>query len=378
MLVSRTGSSLIWPFLLIFVSNKLDLALTVASSLMSIRAVAALVASFIAGSLVDRFGRKWSMVISLVFMGVSYFLFQTAETFLGFALLMAFRGLVQPLYQVGANAMVADLIPEEERIDAYALVRLSGNVGIALGPALGGFIISYSYDIAFTTAAAVLIITGLAFAFLIRETLQNHQTDQADSKQAQGSFLKVFADKPYMTFSLGFTLIQMCATLVWVLLALYATDNFGITEQQFGWIPTTNAIMVVTLQLFITKWSKQRRPLQMMALGAFLYALGVGSVALGSGFWAFWLSMVVMTFGELVSVPTATTIAANLAPPDLRGRYMSIYSLTWGVASGIAPVFGGFLNDSFGPQYIWVGGLAIGLVAALNYLWMQRTVKITT
>ena len=120
-------------------------------------------------------------------------------------------------------------------------------------------------------------------------------------------------------------------------------------EQQAGFIMSTNAIMVVLLQVPVTRWSSQRPHLRVLALGALIYALGVGSVALGAGFWAFWLSMVVLTFGELLIAPTGTAYAANAAPPDMRGRYMGLYGLTWGVAFGIGPVLGGWLNDNVSP-----------------------------
>jgi MFS family permease len=105
-----------------------------------------------------------------------------------------------------------------------------------------------------------------------------------------------------------------------------------------------------------------------MALGSLFYALGVGSVALGASFVAFLLSMVVMTIGEMLLVPTGTTVTANLAPADMRGRYMGFYGLTWGVGVGVGPILGGFLSDQIAPVAIWYGGLAIGLLAAAGFL----------
>jgi MFS family permease len=106
----------------------------------------------------------------------------------------------------------------------------------------------------------------------------------------------------------------------------------------------------------------------MMALGAFIYAIGVGSIAFATSFWGFLTSMVVITCGELILVPTATTYVANIAPPDMRGRYMGIFTLCWGVATGIGPVLGGFLNDNISPVSIWYGGGLIGLMGALLFL----------
>lgn len=74
-------------------------------------------------------------------------------------------------------------------------------------------------------------------------------------------------------------------------------------------------------------------------------------------------------------VPTASTYAAILAPVDMRGRYMSIYGLTWGIASGIASPMGGFLNDTFGPQYIWYGAALVGILGVFSFLLLDRVVR---
>ena len=87
--------------------------------------------------------------------------------------------------------------------------------------------------------------------------------------------------------------------------------------------------------------------------------------------------MVVMTFGELVIVPTSSTYVANLAPPDKRGRYMGIYGLTWGMATGIGSLFGGILNDNFGPRSIWYGGFSLGTLAVLGFLLLLRRTKLS-
>ncbi len=160
----------------------------------------------------------------------------------------------------------------------------------------------------------------------------------------------------------------MCAKLIWVLLGVYAKQNYQIPENQFGLIATTNAVLVVALQYPVTQVTKRQDTLRVMAIGTLLYALGVGSIAVGSGFWSFWLSMVIMTFGELILIPTATTFTANLAPQDMRGRYMSVYNLTWGLAAGVGPLLGGLLNDALGPRAIWLGGGLIGLLSVAAFI----------
>ena len=170
------------------------------------------------------------------------------------------------------------------------------------------------------------------------------------------------------TISLGL----IAPTLLWILMPVYAKTNFGIPEALYGWIPTTNALMCVFVQYPVTSITRRHPTLPVLGTGMLIYAIGAGSVALMGGFWGFWLSMVILTFGELTLVPTASKYVADLAPADLRGRYMSIYWLGWGLARTLAPIVGGFLNDNIAPRAIWIGGLLVGLISALGIFLLSR------
>jgi MFS family permease len=375
MLISTAGASMIWPFLMIYVSERLKLPLTAVASLMTLNAIAGLLASFVVGPIADRVGRKITMVLGLAASGILYLAMIPAQTLLFFAVLMTLRGFFNPLYRVGADAMVADLIPEGNRADAYALTRLSKNVGVALGPAVGGYVATASYSFAFWSAAIGLVAFSLLMVFFAKETLPEQDNIQYSKKSGISSYRVIFSDRHFMPFVLAFTLAQIGSTIVWVLLGVYSKQNYNILEKQFGIIPMTNALMVVILQVMVTRVTKRYKPLLMLSTGAFLYACGVTSVAFAGGFWGFWMSMVIITMGELLLIPTASTFVANIAPQDMRGRYMSIFSLSWGVAAGLGPVIGGFLNDNISPKAIWVGGGFIGFLGALWFLIQSRHKK---
>lgn len=374
MLISTLGSSMIWPFLMIYVSETLTVSLSVVTSLMTLNSITNLIFAFISGPVVDRLGRKWVMVISLAGNGVCYILMSMATNLPAFAILMALRGAFNPLYQVGTDAMMADMIPSQKRSDGYSILRMSSNLGIALGPAIGGFVASASYTMAFYLAAVGLVTYSLLLLFKAKETLP----DQSGIEKLQerfGGYGQILRDKPFIQFNLTFTLTTIAASMIWVLLAVYAKQNYGVPENLYGFIPATNAIMVVTLQLFVTRWTKQRKPIQMIALGAFFYGLAAFMIGFGTSFWAFWFAMVVMTTGELLMVPTATTLSANLAPADKRGRYMSIHGMTWGVASGIGPLTGGILSDSISPHAPWFAAGGSGFISIFFYFLLAKRLK---
>lgn len=378
--ISTAGGSMIWPFLLIYASGKLDLPLSTVATLISINAGTGLFSSFLAGTLADKIGRKVVMVVSLALMGIAYFFLMRAETYPQFVLLMIFIGLSNPLYQVGADAMLADMIPSEKRTEAYAINRIANNAAFGLGPAVGGFLASTSYDLAFYGASAGFIIYSLLLFFFARETLDKTISEtKTDSlaEQAQGAegYGRVFRDKGYMAFVSLVGMGLIAPTMVWILMPVYAKANFGVPEALYGWIPTTNALMCVFIQFTVTQITRRYKTLPVATAGIIIYALSVGSVALMTGFWGFWLSMVLLTFGELTLVPTASKYVADTAPADLRGRYMSIYWLGWGLARTLSPLIGGFLNDNISPQAIWIGGLLIGLTSALGLIILNSITK---
>ena len=366
---------MIWPFMLIYASGKLNLPLSTVASLISINAGTGLASSLIAGALADRIGRKGVMNFSLVVTGIAYYLLMHAQTYGQFAGIMVMIGLSNPMYQVGADAMLADMIPSEKRTDAYAINRIANNAAFALGPAVGGFLAATSYNLAFIGASTGFLTYSVLLFLFARETLNKSakRTEHAEHTVSQkGGFIRVLRDSNYMAFVFTMSLGLIAPTMLWILMPVYAKTNFGIPENLYGWIPTTNALMCVFIQYFVTLVTRKHRTLPVLTVGMLIYAVGTGSVALMSRFGGFWLSMVILTFGELTLVPTASKYVADRAPEDMRGRYMSIYWLGWGLARTLSPLIGGFLNDSIAPRAIWIGGLILGLISTFGLFLLNR------
>jgi MFS family permease len=374
-LLVSSGGSMVWPFLTIFVRQQLNLPMTTVALLFTVNSIASLVGLTVAGPAADRFGRKPVMLISLVGQAGAMLGMSLATSFPVWVFVMALMGAFNPVYRVGADSMVADLLPAAERAGGYALLRVISNLGVAIGPAVGGFVTSVSYDIAFYAAAAAsLIYAGLLLA-RARETMPARGGARL---AATGSYAPVLRDAPFLKFIAVLTLSGMAYVILMVFLPVYAKENFGVVESQFGFIMATNAVMVVLFQFAVTRWTSRRPPLPVLALGALCYAIGVGSVALGSGFAGFWLSMVILTIGELIMVPTASTLTANLAPPEMRGRYMGLYSLAWTTGLGLGPVVGGVLNDRVAPAAMWYGGGLLALAASAMFLILGRSPRLRT
>ena len=373
-LISSAGSSMIWPFQLIYVSQTLDMPISTVTSIITISSLTALGASPLGGFFADRFGRRNLMIFAQISHGLAYLLMGLADSYVAFLAPMTLIGAAMPLYSVGSDAMMADMIPPEKRSSAYSILRMFNNTGIAIGPAIGGLIVARSYQLGFVIAAIAMTMYGIYLWMFTRETLQkNHHTESSagGSVQPRG-YAVVLKNHKYLAFLGTLTIGIMAPMILWMLLAVYTNKYFGIKESQYSLIPMTNALMCVFIQYPVTMMIKRMESRSAITLGMFAYAIGVGSVAVMSSFWGFWLSMVIMTIGELILIPTATKYIADMAPVDLRGRYMSLYWLAWGVSRAFAPLVGGTLHDQVSPVAIWWGGLALGLTSTVILFAFSR------
>ena len=141
--------------------------------------------------------------------------------------LMAVMGVVSPLFSIGGNAMVADLIPNHQRAQAYALLRMAINLGVVTGPLIGGWIIAeHSFQTAFWTAASLLLLLAGLAHWLLQETRPEVKKDTPRSNQG------VWKDRHFITILLFYTFSVMGFIEMFILMPIYLKQNFQILENQ--------------------------------------------------------------------------------------------------------------------------------------------------
>ncbi len=160
LVISSTGTTMIWPFLTVYASSKLSMPMAAIMGLMSFNSVAGLVSSILAGSLVDRFGRKGVMTVGLVGAAAVYAGYIFATQYWHFVLLLIFAGFFSPLYRVGTNVTVADVVEAEHRAHAYSITRMGAQHRRRPGPPHPGWIcfgevLQYRLHLGITRAAGL-------------------------------------------------------------------------------------------------------------------------------------------------------------------------------------------------------------------------------
>lgn len=369
-LINSIGGGMVFPFLTLYLNQHLNISMTGVGVILAFWSVSGLVGQIAGGAFADRFGRKRLMAISLLINAFALGAFGFANSFSAAVAVVVVAGFVNALYQPARDAMIADLVGSEKRPQAYSLIRVVANFGLTLGPAIGGFLAAQSYLIPFLVNAAAIFTYFLITALLVRETkpaiLAHHES------AAPGNLFTVFRDTRFMIFLGGGILCTLLAAQMMTVLPVYMNGTFGLGASYYGWVMTTNAGMVVLLQFLITRATSPLPRLALAAIGAILYGLGVGSVGLGNAFPHFILAMALYTLGELILVPTASALTADLAPANLRGRYMGMYGLTWAVGFGIGPILGGLISDNLSPRGLWFLSAPSGLFAALIFIALAR------
>ncbi|MEZ4670640.1 MAG: MFS transporter [Anaerolineae bacterium] len=396
--VSRVGASLIWPFITVFIREQTAApAVTIAllqhqplfaywfgtggsvfllptplasiTFLLSLQAIATLAGTSVIGALMDRYGRKRLMVVGLIGFSVVLLLLSRANTLAQWTLLLPLYGIMQPIFYAGTNVMTADLVTAEQRTSAFALVRTIGNLAIAVGPAIGGIFIAHNRDIAYVVPALLNLSLVIPVALFLRETLT---TKQASGVQDGRGFSHMLRDRPYMVFISAFALVEIAVAMVFMLLADYMKQNYQIGEDRFSLLLTINASMVVLLQYGVTRFTRRYPPLRVIAGGALFYVAGLSIYGIAGALPHFMLGMFIMTLGELIIMPTSSSLAANMAPPDMRARYLGIYSVTYTIGGGVGPLIGGLLAANFGPSFIWFGGAFVAFMAVVGFTMLAR------
>jgi MFS family permease len=262
-------------------------------------------------------------------------------------------------------------------IDLTALNVLAGAVGIGLGfgPVIGGALAGYSYLLLFIIDAVASSITALIFLFAIPETKpEKPEHEQSQSiLQTIAGYALVLKDRIFVAFIFATMVILFVYTQMYSTLSVFLNRFHGVSAQEFGWMMSMNAAMVVFFQFAITRRVKDQQPLLMMVLASALYGIGFVLYGFVQTQVFFFVGMAIITIGEMVHMPVAQALAAFFAPEDMRGRYMAVYGLGWAIPNTFAPLLAGLVMDRFDPRWVWylAGLLSVAAVLSFALLYLR-------
>jgi len=372
--IDMLGGALIFPFFSLYITQKFNVGMTQVGTMYLVWALtSSLLGNTLGGALADKFGRKTNMIMGLIASAVSALLMVIIDDFNWFFLVIGVVGIFQDIAGPARQAMIADLVPEELRPDAYGLFRIIFNLAVVFGPLIGGLVATTNFNALFLADVVISSAVAVFVFFYLPETKPQrgeHQKEESIGQTFKG-YWQVLKDKLFMAF----VVVSLLETLVYIqmntTLSVYLRDVHNITPDRFGYLLSLNAIMVVFLQMLFTRMVAGKKPLLVMAFGALLYALGFSMFGFFGAYVFFAAAMIIITIGEMLIAPVAQSLVASFAPEDMRGRYMAVNGLVWIVPFAIGPLGAGLIMDHFDPRLMWFVAGIIGLVAVCGYLWLH-------
>jgi MFS family permease len=362
MLVNRLASFVI-TFLALFLVHDRAFSAEQAGLVVAIYGSGLLLAGPLGGALADRIGRRRTMLLGLSLGGccVAVLGFLRDPAWLTFVAFLA--ALTGDTYRPAAQAAVADIVPPADRARAYGLIYWAVNLGWAISLSVAGFVAERSMLALFLADA----VTSLCFAGIVLARVPETRPAHLDAAPAGPGLRRLLGDGPFMVF-LGLHLLVLLVFTQFQLAAPLDYAAHGVGPGGFSMIMALNGLGVVVLQPLLSPHLHRHDGARVLALSSLLIGLGFGLNAFGGSLPAYLAAAALYTVGEVLGFPVASAIVADLAPPELRGRYQGAFSMSWGLAFTLSPLLGGQVLHRYGGRVLWLGCLATGVLGALLHL----------
>lgn len=361
--IASLGRGLWVPFALLYFHITAGLPLPLIGLGLTIGGLWAMAITPLAGTLVDRFGPRAPLVVGQLGAGLCMLAFLLVHSFVGFLLVSLLLSTAQAMQDPAFNALVADLFPTEDRDWWFGFNRSASNLGIGMGGLLAGGAVSLGGTGMYQVLLITNALSSIATAFLLLGiSVPVHKHTPSPDKQStkeRGGYLAVLRDRPFM----GFVVIQgiLCLSYMALEIAMppYVLSNLHAPAWGFSMLYTINTAMVVVLQMPLMRLlMKHKRTRGILAAGlvfAFSFLLFLAALVVPGWLLIPYLVivMVIYTVGELLLSPSQVGLSMALAPEELRGRYMAVSSLSYGISSTLAPALFTLLL-TLSPLMLWV------------------------
>lgn len=378
-LANAFGNGVAFPFLVIYLHNVRGFGLALAGAVLATNGLVGLGAGPLAGWITDRAGGRVTLAVSLVLLAVGFGSFPwIREPWHAFAA-MAVAGVGNGGFWPSQSTLIAGLTPQARRHAAYAVQRVTRNLGIGLGGLTGGLIATTADPTTFTVLFLVDAATFLVFVAVL-PLVPEPELPPAEEGVRPGRYLDVLRHRVFVGI-VGLNVAFVSAGYaVFELLPVFAKNEAGVSETTIGVIFFFNTMTIVLAQLPIAKLLEGRRRMKALGFMTVLWAAG-WFLVLAGGLWLeavaaaaiFAAAAVVFGLGECFQGPTQGALVADLAPPRLRGRYMALSTLSWELGFVLGPAVGGAIL-AVAPLALWPAAAAVCLAAGASALALERGV----
>lgn len=375
-LVNRSGT-MVLPFLILYLTRKQGFEPTDAGKALGIYGVGGVLGSYLGGWLCDRMPPRRVMVASLALAGAGFILLGRLDARPAILVNLFFLAVVGEGFRPANGAAVATASPPELRTRAFALNRLAVNMGMSLGPTIGGFLAMIDYDWLFVVDG----VTSLFAAAVLFVAFHAEDRKPVAAAAVAEPGRSPWRDRPFLVmmallFLLALITFQMASTF-----PLTLRDLYGFHEGRIGLTMAVNTVLIVLFEMVLVHRVGSRDPLKLVGIGGLLFGLGMALLPFGVGLSGFgWVfvyvafTVMVWTVGEMLAFPLSAGAVANRADEANRGVYMGLYTLSFEGAWVFAPIVGTWVYQSWGAKTLWLGCGAVGVVILVGFYGVSAAI----
>jgi MFS family permease len=314
------------------------------------------------GWLGDRLGRRQTMLLGFLGTAIALAALGSADTTPVIWAAAVGYGLTAGLFRPAGSAAVADL-PPEQRVRAYSLLYWAANLGYAVAATVGGVLASHGYGLLFWLNAVAMLVAALIVVTTVPET---RSTSSGPRRALLPALLR---DRLMITMTLIHVAYFTLLMLAFATLPLLMTAQ-GHGSATYGAVLALNGLAIVFLQPVAVALLAHRDRGTVLATSMLLVGLGGGLAAVSQSAAGFAAAVVVLSLGQIGMAVQFGATFADLAPPDLRSRYMGVASSAWSLGVTLGPIVGTALLEHTGPTWLGATAVATGFLLFLA----QRTV----
>ncbi|MEU9061171.1 MFS transporter [Streptomyces sp. NPDC048430] len=374
-LVNRLGA-FVATFMALYLTLDRGYSASYAGLVASLHGLGGVVSSLGAGVMTDRLGRRPTMLIAQLSTAVSVAVLGFMVHPMAIAGVAFVVGMASNASRPAVQAMMADIVRPEDRVRAFSLNYWAINLGFAVSSAGAGFIAEYSYLAGFLGESALTLLCAVVVFLKVPESRPEATPRAAGTRAPDDVRLgTVLRDGRYMgVVGLSF-LVALIFQQGYVGLPV-AMGTDGLSSSDFGTAIAVNGVLIVALQIPVTRFIQHRDPRRLLILSSLIAGYGFGLTAFAGSVGVYALTVCVWTLAEIVNAPTQTGIVVQLSPAHGRGRYQGMYTMSWSVAALVAPLMSGFVIDHYGAAWLWGTCAVLGTVAAFGYWLLMRNLDL--
>ncbi len=377
-LINRAGM-MVLPFLIVYLARELHFTPAQAGLAFALYGAAAIVAGPFAGWLSDRIGALPIMRASLLLTGSVLLLFPLARSRTAVYAITVLWAACAELFRPASLAAITHVVSPERRKPAYALNRLAINLGMSIGPALGGFLAAVSFRAMFVVDAVTTLISGVVLSLSTWRSPTGGASSEYDPSNQHTDARSLLRDRRLMIFLGAAFLVGIVFYQHESSLPLYMVQYLNLSPAFYGTLFTINTLLIVALEVPLNRATAHWPNAWALFAGCMLFAVGFGALGFVSSATGILVTVVLWTFGEMLLFPAMAAHLGDVAPENRRGAYMGAYSMSSSISLMLGPWLGTQLLALAGPVEVWSVMFGLGALAAVLMVYaapQRRSIRV--